>query len=481
MSGRQRGMFPPGFLWGAATSSYQVEGAVDADGRGRSIWDTFAATPGHVVAGDTGAVAADHYHRYRDDVRLMAELGMRMYRFSVAWPRIQPTGSGPVNEQGLDFYRRLVDALLEAGITPNLSLYHWDLPQALQDAGGWPARETALRYADYAALVYEALHDRVPWWSTVNEPWCVALLGYAAGTHAPGVRDPVRRSGPSITCSWHTVGRSARCAPSTRRRASASCSTSRPSTRRCPSPTRSWSGACSWWTGTATGCGWSPCSTRAIRRTSPSWQVASEASRSRIGDLAAVSAPIDWMGINYYNDIYLGRHAGPDPVHPGVEEVAEVPVGTQRTDMGWSITPTGLRDLLVSLGREHPTLPPLLVTENGAAYDDPLRPDGSIDDVRRIAYLEQHLLAVSDAIADGADVRGYLVWSLLDNFEWAEGYAKRFGIIHVDFGTLRRTPRRSARWYGEVIASNRIRHPRRPDAFRTAGIAGRGRCRAHRS
>lgn len=459
MDGRQRGVFPPGFLWGAATSAYQVEGAVDADGRGPSIWDMFAAIPGAVVAGDTGEVAADHYHRYQDDVRLMAELGMRMYRFSVAWPRIQPTGSGLVNERGLDFYRRLVDALLNAGITPNLSLYHWDLPQALQDAGGWPARETALRFADYAAVVYEALHDRVPWWGTLNEPWCVALLGHAAGVHAPGVTDPVQ----AIRTIHHQLlghGLAVR-----------AMRTIDPGPRLGivlnPAPVRAADPAPD------------PVVARGVRLIDgyrnrvwmePLFQGRYPADIAELaerfgglpveeGDLATISQPLDWMGVNYYHDSFVARHPGPDRVNPGVEGVMEVAVGAQRTDMGWPITPTGLRDLLVSIGHEYPTAPPMLVTENGAAYDDPPGPDGSIDDARRISYLEQHLLAVSDAIGDGADVRGYLVWSLLDNFEWAEGYAKRFGIVHVDFGTLRRTPRLSARWYRNVIARNSVGSP----------------------
>jgi beta-glucosidase len=459
-NGPQRGVFPPGFLWGAATSAYQVEGAVDADGRGRSIWDTFAATPGAVVAGDTGAVAADHYHRFRDDVRLMAELGMRMYRFSVAWPRIQPTGSGPVNERGLDFYRQLVDALLEAGITPNLSLYHWDLPQTLQDAGGWSSRETALRFADYASLVYQALHDRVPWWGTLNEPWCVALLGHAAGIHAPGIKDPVQ----AIRTIHHVLlghGLAIREMRAIDPRPQLGIVLN-------PAPVRAESSTPD------------PVVERGVRLIdgyrNRVWmeplfegrypEDIAELAAERFGgfpvqdgDLTTINAPIDWLGINYYNDSFVAPHAGPDATNPGVEGLTEVSVGAQRTDMGWSITPTGLRDLLVSIRRDHPAAPPMLVTENGAAYDDPLTADGSIDDARRIAYLEQHLLAVSDAIADGADVRGYLVWSLLDNFEWAEGYAKRFGIVHVDFGTLRRTPRNSARWYRDVIARNRVGSP----------------------
>ena len=400
---------------------------------------------------------------------------MRMYRFSVAWPRIQPTGSGPVNEAGLDFYRRLVDELLDAGITPNLSLYHWDLPQALQDAGGWPARETALRFADYASIVYEALHDRVAWWGTINEPWCVALLGHAAGYHAPGARDPVqtiRTIHHVLLASRSRDPRHARHRPAP---GSASCSTLRPCGPRSSTP--------------------DPVVERGVRLI--------DGYRNRVwieslfegrypedlarpaterfggfpvedGDLTVISAPIDWLGVNYYNDSFVAARLGSDATNPGVEGVSEVSIGSQRTDSGWSITPTGLRDLLVSIGRDHPSAPPMLVTENGAAYDDPLTPDGSIDDARRIDYLEQHLLAVSDAIADGADVRGYLVWSLLDNFEWAEGYAKRFGIVHVDFADAAPDAPAQRRLVSATSSpATPSGHPRRPRVLTIAAGAGR--------
>lgn len=450
-------MFPRGFLWGSATSAYQVEGAVEADGRGPSIWDTFSATPGAIVGGDTGAVAADHYHRYRDDVRLMSELGMRMYRFSVAWPRVQPTGRGPANERGLDFYRRLVDALLEAGVTPNLTLYHWDLPQALQDAGGWPIRDTAARFADYAAIVFGALHDRVPWWSTLNEPWCVALLGHASGVFAPGVKDPTQaiRSIHHLLLGHGLAVRTMRdIDPGPRQGIVLNLAPVHAATAD-PGPVvergtrivegyrnRVWLGPL--FEG---------------RYPEDIEGLASERFGSlpvEAGDLAVIGTPIDWLGVNYYHDIFVGPSPVPDATNPGADGVVEVALGTERTDMGWPITPSGLRDLLVSVGHDHPGAPPMLITENGAAYDDPTERDGPIDDARRVAYLERHLLALSDAIADGADVRGYLVWSLLDNFEWAEGYAKRFGIVRVDFDTLRRTPRRSAGWYRDVIARNGV-------------------------
>jgi beta-glucosidase len=460
LSDRRRGIFPEGFTWGAATSAYQIEGAVDVDGRGPSIWDTFSAIPGKVVGGDSGAVAADHYHRYRDDVTLMARLGMRAYRFSVAWPRIMPSGRGQVEERGLDFYRRLVDELLAHGIEPYLTLYHWDLPQALQDAGGWPARDTGLRFAEYAEVVYRALHDRVMWWSTINEPWCVALLGHAAGKHAPGERDP-RRAIPAIHHVLLAHGLAVRAMraidPTPRQGIVLNLAPIRAAE---PSPEAAVVADVRHVDGYRNRVWLEPL----LQGRYPSDMV-DLADRFggfgvQPGDLATISTPIDWLGINYYNDIVLAAGAGPvagrDGVHPGVDHVHEAPPVGDSTDMGWPVTPDGLRELLVSIGRDYPNAPPMVITENGAAYDDPILADGTIDDVRRVEYIRRHLLAVSDAITEGADVRGYLVWSLLDNFEWAEGYSKRFGIVHVDYQTLLRTPRRSAHWYREVMERNGV-------------------------
>jgi beta-glucosidase len=454
------GRFPAGFLWGAATSAYQIEGGAAADGRGPSIWDSFSARPGAVRGGDTGAVAADHVHRYPDDVAMMAELGLRMYRFSTAWPRIQPAGTGPVNQQGLDFYRRLVDDLLARDIQPNLTLYHWDLPQPLQDAGGWAARETALRFADFAELVYREFHDRVDWWSTINEPWCVALLGYAAGIHAPGIQDPTQ----AIRAIHHVllghglaVNRMRAIDPGPRHAIVLNLA-----------PIRAVAG------------GSDAAMTEAVRLT--------DGYRNRVwldplfrgrypedmlafverygglpvepGDMAAINTPIDWLGINYYNDTLLepddGTSAGDGRVlvHPGVVGVRDAAPPGDHTDLDWPITPDGLRELLVSIARDYPDAPPMMITENGAAYDDPMGPDGTIDDQRRIQYMAAHLDAVANAIAEGVDMRGYLTWSLLDNFEWAEGFRQRFGIIHVDYETQVRTPRRSAGWYRAVMERN---------------------------
>ncbi len=446
--------FPPGFLWGSGTSSYQVEGATQEDGRGPSIWDTFSRRPGAVLGGDTGDVAADQYHRYREDVALLRELGHRMYRFSVAWPRVQPDGRGAVNQRGLDHYTRLVDELLAAGIAPNITLYHWDLPQSLQDAGGWPGRDIAARFAEYAAIVYEALHDRVSWWATINEPWCVSLLSHAAGQHAPGERDAGRalRAIHHVLLA-HGLGIAAMRAIDPTPRIGIVLN---------PAPVRPAPGA------------WGPAIEHGVR--------AVDGYRNRVwldallrgaypedvvalakpfggfpveeGDLRTIAAPLDWLGINYYHDLILGLGEEDDALDPGAGSVVEAPPPGERTSMGWPITPTGLTDLLLRVRADWPGVPPMMVTENGAAWDDPIAADGSIDDERRLRYLHDHIAATAAAIEAGVDVRGYLVWSALDNFEWAWGYRERFGIVHVDYATQARTPRRSAWWLKGVMEAN---------------------------
>jgi len=446
--------FPDEFLWGAATSSYQIEGAVDEDGRGPSIWDTQCRTPGAVRNGDSGDVAADHYHRYRDDVAMMRSLGLMAYRFSVAWPRIQPTGSGPVNEAGLDFYRRLVDELLTAGIQPMLTLYHWDLPQALQDAGGWPARDTALRFAEYAGIVFEALHDRVPRWATLNEPWCSSLHGYADGSHAPGHQDPVE-----ATRTIHHLLLAHGLAVQTMRRidptpAQGVVLNLQPIRATGPDPDGSLHDNARRADGLRNRL-W----TEAILRSRYPDDVFSDLEAFgglpvQDADLEIIAQPLDWFGINYYNDELLEyRPGGRLATSPGLWDVAVADPGPDATDIGWPITPGGLTDLLVSLKTVYPDLPPVYITENGVAYDDPLI-DGTVHDRRRIAYLDAHLRALHAAIDAGVDVRGYFQWSLLDNFEWSHGYAMRFGIVHVDYETLERTPRDSAHWYRDVIVRN---------------------------
>jgi beta-glucosidase len=451
--------FPDGFVWGAATSSYQIEGAVDADGRGPSIWDTLSRVPGAIRGGDTGDVAADHYRRYREDVALMRDLGLKAYRFSVAWPRIQPTGAGAPNQAGLDFYSRLVDELLAAGITPVVTLYHWDLPQALEDAGGWPARDTAHRFAEYAEAVFGALRDRVSQWSTLNEPWCSSLLGYAAGVHAPGVRDPRRatRAIHHLLLGHGLAVRAMRAidpdpshgivlnlAPVYPASSAPSASVAAGVRRFDGLRNRVW--------------------TEPLFRARYPEDVREDLEAFgglpvEDGDLDVIAQPLDWLGINYYNDHALEDAPGALMDHsPGVVDVRQRPPGPDATDIGWPVTPDGLRVLLVSLRKAYPDLPPVWITENGVAYDDPVGADGRVADARRIRYLDAHLRAVLAAIEAGVDVRGYYVWSLLDNFEWSWGYSMRFGIVHLDYATQRRTPRDSARWYRDVIARNGLPH-----------------------
>jgi beta-glucosidase len=447
--------FPPGFLWGAATAAYQIEGAVGEDGRGPSIWDTFSATPGKVRNGDTGAIAAEHYHRYQQDVALMAELGLRAYRFSVAWPRIQPEGRGPALERGLDFYRRLVDRLLEHGIQPWVTLYHWDLPQALEDEGGWPNREVADRFADYAALVYEALHDRVGHWTTLNEPWCSAFVGYASGRHAPGARDGAR----AFRAAHHLLLGHGRAVQAMRAISAGNqigitlnlypVAAASDDPRDLDAARRI--------DGLQNRLFLDPI----LRDAYPEdmlRQVAQVAGLDHIHleDHKVIATPVDVLGVNYYQ-----RHvvaAGPvgsasDPeasAYPSAEDVLFVPKDGPRTANGWSMDASGLLDLLLWLQRSYPPIP-LAVTENGAAFNDYADPEGRVHDVERVRFLDGHFRAAHQAIAQGVDLRGYFVWSLLDNFEWAEGYSKRFGLVYVDYPSQRRLLKDSAHWYRAVI------------------------------
>ncbi|MFF5973114.1 GH1 family beta-glucosidase [Streptomyces sp. NPDC012769] len=460
--------FPPGFLWGAATAAYQIEGAVAEGGRTPSIWDTFSRTPGKVAGGDTGDIACDHYHRYGTDVTLMSHLGLQAYRFSLAWPRIQPGGRGPANAAGLDFYRRLVDELLDAGIQPVATLYHWDLPQALEDEGGWTVRETAERFGEYAALAADALGDRVALWTTLNEPWCSAFLGYGSGVHAPGRTDPALalRAAHHLNLAHGRATAALRATLPAHAQVAVSLNLHhvRPLTREpadLDAARRIDAVANRVFTGPMLSGGY-PADLLADTAHIVDW-----GTLVKPGDEAATGAPIDLLGINYYTPAVVSApmpgaaavdHAHGESDHspwPGSEDVAfHLPPG-DTTDMGWAIDPTGLYDLLMATSRAHPGLP-LAITENGAAFPDIPSADGQIHDHDRIDYLRQHLEAVHRAIADGADVRGYFLWSLLDNFEWAYGYEKRFGAVHVDYTTQLRTPKRSARWYARAIAANAI-------------------------
>ncbi|GGL02938.1 GH1 family beta-glucosidase [Planomonospora parontospora] len=458
-----RADFPAGFVWGAATASYQIEGAAAEDGRGRSIWDAFSHTPGKVAGGDTGDVACDHYHRYAEDVRLMAELGLHAYRFSVAWPRIQADGTGPANPLGLAFYDRLVDELLAAGITPYTTLYHWDLPQALQERGGWADRDTAYRFAEYAELVHARLGDRVGHWTTLNEPWVSAFLGYASGVHAPGEQDPAAafRAAHHLLLGHGLAARALRAAGA--REISLvvnSAPVLTPAQVADPSAPVAEADA------------------EAVRRVDAllTRQFLDPALRGEYpaevleiverhgglahladGDLEVIRQPIDLVGINYYNPCVVESGPGEpaNPAWPGTEDVRFCPAEGPLTAMGWPIVPTGLSRLLLRLAADYPEVG-LIVTENGAAFDDTVEEDGRVRDTRRTAYLDGHLRAVHAAIEGGADLRGYIVWSLLDNFEWAEGYRRRFGIVHVDFDTQRRTLKDSALWYRDVIQRNGV-------------------------
>jgi beta-glucosidase len=451
--------FPDGFLWGAATAAYQIEGAAREDGRGSSIWDVFSATPGKTINGDTGDVACDHYHRVEEDADLMADLGLAAYRFSVAWPRIVPSGSGEVNPRGLDFYSRLVDRLLERRIQPVATLYHWDLPQPLQDAGGWPARDTALRFAEYAEIVGRALGDRVSIFTTLNEPFCSAYLGHATGEHAPGCTDPAAAYAAVHHLNLaHGLGASALRAvvPSDVRVAL----TLNLAAVRAASSSPADSDAARHVDGIANRIFLEP----VFRGRYPSDVLADLADVTdfgfvRDGDLAAISVRPDLLGINYYTPAVVAAKNSSAATgarsYPGTERAVEVPQPGPHTAMGWLIEPAGLTELLLRVHRDLPDVP-LLITENGAAFDDVVGPDGVVHDEDRIAYLHGHLGAVRQAIAQGADVRGYFVWTVMDNFEWAKGFTKRFGLVRVDYDNQRRTIKDSGRWYRGVIAANAL-------------------------
>jgi beta-glucosidase len=453
--------FPPGFWWGAATAAYQIEGSVAADGRTPSIWDTFCATPGKVAGGESGAVAADHYRRYEQDVALMAELGLSAYRFSVSWPRVQPGGTGRANQSGLEFYDRLVDTLLGYGIRPALTLYHWDLPQELEDRGGWAARDTAYRFGEYAGLVADQLGDRVELWTTLNEPWCSAFLGYASGEHAPGRTDPA----DALAAAHHLLLGHGLGVQAVRARvpgARTSIVLNLGATRSVSAEpadrdaTRRVDGLMNRIFLDPLLRGRYPVDVQADTAGITSWSFVRE------GDLEVISTPIDALGVNYYAPLLTGsRDAVEAPENPapsawpGCEGVAFHRAPGSVTDMDWTVDPTGLRDILLRLARTYGDLP-IFVTENGAAYPDRVGPDGRVRDDDRIAYLHAHLAAVHEALTEGVDLRGYFVWSLLDNFEWAYGYAKRFGIVHVDYETQKRTWKDSAHWYHDVIGHGGI-------------------------
>ena len=465
--------FPKDFIWGSATAAAQIEGAAHEGGKEDSIWDAYARLPQAVAGGDTPERGVDHYHRMPEDVALMKGLGLDSYRFSTSWARVVPGGRS-VNREGLDFYSRLVDELLGAGVLPWLTLYHWDLPQALQERGGWTNRDTAYRFADYAEAVYGALGDRVAHWTTFNEPLCSSLIAYVGGEHAPGLTDP--DAGLAAVHHQHlahglAVERLRGLADAAGREIQVGITLNL--TNAVPNdPT-------------------DPVDLEAARRIDALWNRMylepmllgayptdlledvrdySLAARILDGDLEQIAQPIDFLGVNHYHDDNVSGHPlSPDAApglrptqkpgrspFPGSEYVTMPSRGLPRTAMDWEVHPQGLHTLLVRLGDEYPNLPPLYVTENGAAYDgDVVTPDGTVHDPERTQYILAHVDAVGRAIEDGADVRGYFVWSLLDNFEWAWGYEKRFGIVHVDYETMERTPKDSALAFAKLISDTK--------------------------
>ena len=436
--------FPNKFIWGAATAAYQIEGAWEADGKGESIWDRFSHTPGKVYNNDNGDVACDHYHRWRDDIALMRELGLQAYRFSIAWPRILPEGTGTVNQAGLDFYDRLVDGLLEAGITPFATLYHWDLPQVLQDEGGWANRASVAAFTNYADIVSRRLGDRVKNWITHNEPWCTSFLGNHLGVHAPGLLE-----GPSLAVAHHVLMSHGAAVPVLRANsAGADVGITLNFAPAYPASDSAEDQAAAqrhdgffnlWFLDPLYGRGYPEDMLALYGPMLPDIHA---------DDLATIAVPTDFLGVNYYNRAVIKDDPTALPLRTGFV----LPEG-EYTAMNWEVYPDALRALLVRIARDY-TPSKLYITENGAAYDDTLSPDGAIHDEQRTRYLASHLAAVHAAIGEGAPLAGYFAWSLMDNFEWAEGYNKRFGIVHVDYETQQRTPKDSARFFSAAIEQN---------------------------
>ncbi|HEY3870310.1 MAG TPA: GH1 family beta-glucosidase [Actinocrinis sp.] len=443
--------FPDDFLWGTSTAAYQIEGAVRKGGRGASIWDTFSHTEGRTRDGDTGDVACDHYHRWAEDVALLADLGVNAYRFSVAWPRIQPDGTGPANPAGLDFYDRLVDALAERGITALPTLYHWDLPQALEDEGGWLNRQTALRFGDYAALVADRLGDRVGRWITLNEPFVTMALGYSLGQHAPGVAIGIN----ALPAAHHQLLGHGLAAAQLRSRGlqvmvANSCTPVRTASDSEPD--------------VAAAEAYDALHNRLFNDPLllgsypdlSAYDAPPQDSYVQDGDLALISAPLEALGVNYYHPTVI-RAADPAEQAASGLPFTRLPIDdVPTTAFGWPVVPAGLTELLVGLRERYgAALPPIIITENGCSAPDKVDAGGEVHDADRIEFLDGHLRALHDAITAGVDVRGYMVWSLLDNFEWAEGYSQRFGLVRTDYDTLERTPKDSFAWYRDVLAAQR--------------------------
>jgi len=439
--------FPKDFKWGAATASYQIEGAYQEDGRGLSIWDTFSHTPGNVLNGDTGDIACDSYHRYEEDILLMKELGIDVYRFSVAWPRIFPNGTGEINQKGLDFYHRFVDKLLEHGIEPMCTLYHWDLPQALQDKGGWANRETIDAFEKYAEVMFTSFKGKISKWLTINEPWCVSFLSNFIGVHAPGNKDLQLATDIShnlLVAHGKAVKKFRELeiegqigyAPnvtwlepySTKQEDIDACK-------------RASAWFLEWF--------FDPVFKGSYPDFMVDWfkQKGVEL-RVEEGDMELIHQPIDILGINYYTG-NVARYKQ----NEGLFDCENIDMGYEKTDIDWFIYSDGFHHVLKYISQNYGNIP-IYITENGACYNDGVDTDGKVHDQRRINYLSKHITQLNRALSSGVNIAGYLTWSLLDNFEWAEGYSKRFGIVHVDFETLVRTKKDSYYWYKDVISKN---------------------------
>lgn len=439
--------FPKDFVWGTATAAYQIEGAYNEDGRGESIWDRFCHTPGMVENGDTGDIACDHYHRYEEDIKIMKEMGIKSYRYSIAWPRIFPEGKGKPNQKGLDFYKRITNLLLENGITPAVTLYHWDLPQKLQDIGGWANRDVTDYFAEYAGEVFRNLGDTVPTWITHNEPFVVAILGNMLGLHAPGIKDLkttldvshnlLLSHGKALSLfrEMNIDGKIGICL---------NFSSKYPASEK-PEDIRAAElsfGVVGRWFADPVFKGHYPqdvleyYKNRGVLHTFPE------------EDMKIINQPIDFLALNYYTSEFIRYDAelGFTGINPQLENF-------DRTEMGWIIYPQGLYDLLTRLDRDYGK-PDLIISENGAAFKDEVNSNGRVEDTRRIKYLADHLTQAQKAIESGVNLKGYYLWSLMDNFEWAFGYTKRFGIVHVDYETQKRTIKDSGHWYKEVIKNN---------------------------
>lgn len=442
--------FPKNFLWGAATSAYQIEGAVGEDGRGPSVWDRFVAMPGATYQGQTGEITTDHYHRMEEDVALMAEMHLKAYRFSISWPRVLPHGTGVVNERGLDFYNRLVDALLARGIQPLVTLYHWDLPIALQENGGWLARDTAWAFADYAEVVTRRLGDRVKWWLTHNEPWCTSYLGHALGIHAPGLHDVQQAAivGHHVLLSHGlTVQKMRPLLPSDAQLGIAIDFypvypvDDRPETLQGVQQADTFRNR--WFLDPVMNGSYPPDLFTGMGVQPPP---------IKPGDMQTIATPIDFLGVNYYSRMLVEGGGGNGLSINGVgnyRTIDQVP-GSAYTETGWEIFPDGLTNILTRIHREYAPRA-MVVTESGAAFADQWDGNGHVNDQQRIDYLHLHIQNLARVIHQGVPIKGYCVWSLLDNFEWAEGYRKRFGLIYVDYPTQRRILKDSGLWYADFI------------------------------